>query len=329
MTPPHRHGQVARLNTIVLAAAIAIFAVAASTSAADSPPLTDAAPDVSLWKGQRAMADIARQLTFGPRSMGAPGHAKVVAMIEAEAAKFGATVSRQQWTEQLDGKPVAMTNVIVRFAPLKTRRILLGTHYDSIVRAYRDKQNPTGTMPGANNSASGVALLLETGRVLGAMRAQPAAGIDLVFFDGEEGPLSLGEGDANWRPLGSPYFASHLADYYPARLPEKAVVFDMVCYRDLKLRPDAVTTAAAFDAMKRFWEIGRKIAPGIFISEGMPAGVSDDQVALANAGIPSFLVIGFEYDPWFNTTKDTLDKCSASSMEAVGRTLFTYLYTAN
>jgi glutaminyl-peptide cyclotransferase len=289
----------------------------------------DALPDVAAWKGQRAMVDITRQLSFGARSMGAPGHAKSIAMIETEAAKFGATVTRQQWTETLGGKEVPMTNVIVRFAPLKTRRVLLGTHYDSIVRAYRDTQNPNGPMPGANNSASGVALLLETGRVLGATRAQPPVGVDLVFFDGEEGPLSLGEGDPNWRALGSPYFASRLSDYYPTRLPEKAVVFDMVCYRELILRPDAVATAAAAAAMKKFWQIGNRIAPSIFLADGLPAAVSDDQVALANAGIPSFLVIGFEYEPWFNTTKDTTDKCAASTLDAVGRTLLTYLYASD
>src|SRR5579862_4265849 len=165
------------------------------TADAQAVPTEATVPDSTLWKGSRAMADISRQLSFGPRSIGAPGHAKTIAYIEAEAAKLGATATRQQWTEQLDGKAVTLTNLVVRFSALKTRRIILGTHYDSIVRAYRDAQNPLGPMPGANNSASGVALLLETGRVLATARPQPSAGVDLVFFDGEEGPLSLGEGD--------------------------------------------------------------------------------------------------------------------------------------
>lgn len=307
-------------------------ALAASAWCADpaaSATASNGMPDATLWKGQRAMSDISRQLSFGARSMGAAGHTKAIAYIEAEASKFGASVTRQQWTEQLDGKSVTLTNVVVRFSPLKTRRIILGTHYDSIVRAYRDAQNPLGPMPGANNSASGVALLLETGRVLGGARSQPPAGVDLVFFDGEEGPLSLGEGDANWRPLGSPYFAAHLDDLYAGRRPDKAVVFDMVCYRDLKLRPDVVASPAAAEAMKKFWDIGRKISPSIFVEKAYPASISDDQVALARVGVPSFLVIGFEYDPWFNTTKDTVDKCSPGSLEAVGRTVLTWLYAGN
>jgi glutaminyl-peptide cyclotransferase len=313
---------------VVSCAALCCVLAAPAWSAGSAPLAAGTTPDTSLWKGQRAMSDVSRQLSFGARSMSAPGHAKTIAYIEAEAAKFGASVTRQQWTEQLDGKPVALTNVIVRFSPLKTRRVILGTHYDSIVRAYRDKANPLGPMPGANNSASGVAVLLETGRVLGAARAQPAAGVDLVFFDGEEGPISLGEGDPDWRPLGSPYFASHLDELYAGRRPEKAVVFDMVCYRDLKLRPDVATSPAAADEMKRFWDIGRKISPSIFVDDPYPASISDDQVALARAGIPSFLVIGFDYDPWFNTTKDTIDKCAPTSLEAVGRTVINWLYAA-
>ena len=89
-------------------------------------------------------------------------------------------------------------------------------------------------MPGANNSASGVAVLLETARVI-SHQPPPSIGIDMVFFDGEEGPKSLGAGDPNWKALGSPYFAAHLGNLYANRKPEKAVVFDMVCYQNLQL----------------------------------------------------------------------------------------------
>ena len=60
----------------------------------------------------------------------------------------------------------------------------------------------------------------------------------MIFFDGEEGPKSLGAGDPNWMALGSPYFVAHLSDFYSGRKPEKGVVFDMVCYRTLELHPE-------------------------------------------------------------------------------------------
>ncbi len=63
-----------------------------------------------------------------------------------------------------------------------------------------------------------------------------------------------------------------------------------------------------------------------FGAEPTTSPIFDDQIALDEAHIPAFLVIGFEYEPWFNTTGDTLDKCSQAAMNAVGRTLIRYIY---
>jgi Zn-dependent M28 family amino/carboxypeptidase len=291
-----------------------------------SPPAAaHAEADVSLWDGSRAMADIEAQLRFTPRSMDMPGHQKTIDYIKAELAKSGITaVTTQNFVYRGNGKQLALFNVIARLNPENPRRVIVATHYDSIVRAYRDPKSPQAAMPGANNSASGVALLLETARVLSASPAPPV-GIDLIFFDGEEGPKSLGAGDPEWHPLGSPHFVEHLKDYYPNGKPEKAVDFDMVCKKNILLMPEAFSVKTAPAEVKKFWELGAAIAPKAF-STKITYPISDDHTALNEAGIPSFLVIDFEYEPYFNTSEDTLDKCSAESLEAVGRTLLRYLY---
>jgi Zn-dependent M28 family amino/carboxypeptidase len=280
-----------------------------------------------LWDGKRALALISEQLRFTPRSLDTPGHQQTIDFIKAELAKTGVdSVSTQRWAyRDDDGNTHAMTNIIARFQASNPRRVILATHYDSIVRAYADRHNPDGPMPGANNSASGVAVLLETARVL-SLLPKPAVGIDMIFFDGEEGPKSLGAGDPHWKALGSPYFAEHLKAYYPNERPEKAVVFDMVCDRDLKLKPEPASVANALAEVQKYWRAGAEIAPGAFETRTTSYPISDDHTALAAAGIPSFLVIDFEYDPFFNTTQDTPDKCSAESLEAVGRTTLHYLY---
>jgi glutaminyl-peptide cyclotransferase len=282
-----------------------------------------------LWSGDRAMADIASQLRFTPRSPNTAGHQKTIDFIKSELAKASVTViETQRWSHRdEDGRELQLTNIIARFEPSNPRRIIVATHYDNIVRAYHDANHPDAPMPGANNSASGVAALLETARVLSQLR-QPPVGIDMIFFDGEEGPKSLGAGDPNWVALGSPYFAAHLGDFYPKGKPESAVVFDMVCYRDLHLHPDLSSLAYARAEVLKFWEIGATIAPAVFSSEPTNFPIGDDHTALAGAGIPSFLVIDLLYEPWFNTTNDTIDKCSAASLEAVGRTLLRYLYAS-
>jgi glutaminyl-peptide cyclotransferase len=283
--------------------------------------------NTELFDGKRAMALIAEQLRFTPRSLDTPGHQKTIDFIKAELAKAGVdNVSLQRWAYKGDdGESYAMTNIMARLDASNPRRMILATHYDSIIRAYADKTNPNGPMPGANNSASGVAVLLETARVL-SLLPKPAVGIDMIFFDGEEGAKSLGAGDPQWHALGSPYFTAHLKDFYPNAKPEKAVVFDMVCDRDLKLKPEPSSVTSALPEVQKFWRAGAGIAPSAFDTHITAYPISDDHTALAAAGIPSFLVIDFEYEPYFNTTQDTPDKCSAESLQAVGRTALQYLY---
>jgi glutaminyl-peptide cyclotransferase len=265
------------------------------------------------------MAHVHALLAWSPRSMGAPGHAHALEYIDAQLrADPHMDLSRQNWVElSADGKTTAMTNLVARLNPQLEPRMILATHYDSIVRAYRDPDPSRRSlpMPGANNSASGVALLIETARVLS--HAHHPVGVDFIFFDGEEGPLSLGAGDRNWRALGSPYFAKHLGEFYSGRLPEAAVVFDMVCKRDIRLHPERSSLESAPQDIERLWGLGHKLAAANFPSSTQGI-VLDDQTALAAVGIPSLLLIDFDYEPWFNTSADTEDKCSPESLQAVG-----------
>jgi len=304
------------------------FAAALALSLVLSTTAADAEAKVELWDGQRALADVAALLKFTPRSLDTAGHQLTIDYIKAELAKIHVDpVATQRWVFEDDsGRAVAMTNIVARLDPENPRRVILATHYDSIVRAYRDPKNPNAPMPGANNSASGVALLLETARVL-SLSQKPPFGVDLIFFDGEEGPKSLGAGDPAWHALGSPYFAAHLKDYYPQGKPEKAVVFDMVCDKDLALKAEPFSLANAATEVRKYWSLGAKITPSSFPAATTPYPISDDHNALAEAGIPSFLVIDFDYEPYFNTSADTIDKCSAQSLETVGRTTLQYLYS--
>jgi Zn-dependent M28 family amino/carboxypeptidase len=280
-----------------------------------------------LWSGQRALDIIVQLLKFTPRSMETPGHQQTIDYITAELAKtkFN-TIQTQRWAHRVSDKAMAMTNIIARFNPSNPRRVIVATHYDSIIKAYRDAKNPNAPMPGANNSASGVAVLLETARVISQLPDQPPVGIDMIFFDGEEGPISMGAGDPNFHPIGSHYFTGRLAEFYPNVKPEKMLDFDMICDRDLHLKIEQSSLRAAPAEVKKFWEVGMKTAPGAFEKQPAPYAIDDDHTAFQLAGIPAFVVIDFEYEPFYNTTEDTPDKCSTQSLEAVGRTLLQYLY---
>src|SRR5690348_269604 len=169
-----------RIEFAALAAALFVIA---GTAAGQIPQ-----PDVAQWQGQRALADIVKLLGFGARAMDVPGHRQTIDMIEAEMKSLGVTAREQSWVSTIGGQTHHMANVIAPMYPEAPRRIILATHYDSIIRAYADKQHPDAPMPGANNSASGVAVLLETARALHAQKVAPGVGVDFIFFDGEEGP---------------------------------------------------------------------------------------------------------------------------------------------
>ena len=94
--------------------------------------------DVTLWQGKRALEDIAQLLSFGPRAPDTEGHQKTIDYIEAEMKKLGVGATAQSWHSTVAGQSHDLTNVIARFAPDNPRRIILGTHYDSIIRAYAE-----------------------------------------------------------------------------------------------------------------------------------------------------------------------------------------------
>jgi glutaminyl-peptide cyclotransferase len=295
---------------------------ASTACAADRPMIDDA------WNGAAAIRHIEALLQWSPRSIGSPGHARTIDYIDQQlSSNSDMELRRQSWTvKRGDGVTLRLTNIVGRLHPNIRRRIVLVTHYDSIVTAYGDpdehlRKQP---MPGANNSASGVALLLETARLLSRIQGA-RIGVDFLFSDGEEGPYSLGEGDPHWRALGSPHFAAQLKTLYAAQLPEASVVFDMVCKKHLRLYPELSSLESSGREVKRFWETGQSIAPDVFLDGPAVGPIGDDQVALAQKGIPSILVIDFDYAPWYNTSKDTADKCSSESLRAVGRTTVQYI----
>lgn len=284
-------------------------------------PLLNKTTSTSV-SGNAMMQLIRQQLHYGARHAGGKGHAQIRDFITAEARAITPDVSVQSWQEfDRAGKAYTLGNVIARLQPDNPRRVIVGAHFDSKATANDDPLNKQAPVPGANDSASGVAVLLETARLLAGQKLD--VGIDFVFFDGEEGLPDSGTDSGNWVPLGSRYFAQNLGSFYPSAKPEGGMVMDMVCDRNLNIAQDSASLRFAPTQTKRFWEIGNRLAPGTFLP---PDGreITDDHTALNQAGIPSFVVIDFDYPP-FHTTADTIDKCSANSLSIVGRTLTEYL----
>jgi predicted membrane-bound spermidine synthase len=280
-----------------------------------------------LVNGEEMLAIIQQQVGYGPRHLTAPGHARVQDFIKSEMSALGYEMSSQDFTHiGADGKTYALSNIITRFEPTNNQRIIIGSHYDSKRLADRDPRTKDMPVPGANDSASGVAVMLELARVLRHSPVGPNVGIDFVFFDGEEGEESQSSDYSKWKPLGSNYFVTKLSELYPDGLPRSGVVLDMVCDKDLKIFKEPSSLRTAGEPLELFWNIAKSLHPNIFRDNQMWPSIMDDHSSLTKAGIPSFLLIDFDYPP-FHTTADTVDKCSAQSLSSVASALWQYLLT--
>ena len=263
--------------------------------------------------GDRAMNWVEQQVAIGPRIPGTEAHAECAEFLEAQLRTWTDEVKVQR-VRQGDNEIV---NLVASFRPSAGDRIFLGAHWDTRPMADADP-DPTKRslpVPGANDGASGVAVLLEVARVLA--ESPPPRGVDLFFFDAEDGGES---GQAETWAIGARTLAEALGDYRP-RL---GIVVDMVGDLDLELRPEGHSVANASRQVRWIWGLAEDLGADSFVA-GVGATVMDDHVPFLERGIPTVDIIDFDYVYW-HTTQDTPDKVSPSSMAEVGRVLLGVVY---
>ncbi len=264
--------------------------------------------------GARAQARVERQVAAGPRIPGSPGHARVLEWLCGELVRLGGRVERQAFVDSTLGRPLALTNVVARFGARDggARPIVLCAHWDS--RPWSD-QDPdpahrADPVPGANDGASGVAVLLEVAELM--HRRAPPVTVDLVFFDGED----LGSAaDPGGFCRGAKHYAAGLAA--TGQRPLAAFLFDMVGDRDLEIHPEVTSSERAANLVALVGEAARATGASHFKSEPRYT-ITDDHVPLLDAGVPAVDIIDFDYPAW-HTHLDLPDQTSAASLAEVAR----------
>lgn len=280
-----------------------------------------ARPDVD---GQRMHARVVHQVEAGPRIPGTPGHAAVHAWLIAELKRLGARVESQDFTDSAAGRALQLRNVIARFGAGKKRPLVLCAHWDT--RPWCD-HDPDSTawnepLPGANDGASGVAVLLEIAELMS--RRAPPRPVELVFFDGEDqGPTTRPEEYC----LGSKAYAASLSTRAAEDRPIAAILFDMVGDRSLEIFPEVQSAKRAANVVSEVLEAARRTGGTSFRIEPHYELI-DDHLALLDAGVPAVDVIDFDYPAW-HTRADRPDQVSATSLAEVARVAAWIVYRSS
>lgn len=304
------------LRPLLLAASVASCS---GGDAASRRPGADALMPTG-FDGAAALGYVRAQVEFGARVPGTPAHRAAGDWLVAEFAKRADTVYVQEWTHTTaDGRRLPMRNIVARFAPAAERRVLYVAHWDSRPRSEKaadpaDRERP---VPGANDGASGVAILLG---VADALKARPAsAGVDLVLVDGED----WGDFDTNTDVLiGAKHFAEHLPSVGYA--PLFGVVWDMIGDAFPTFLYESNSMVAAPEVVQRVWTTARRLGHEAAFQPREYGPITDDHLPLIEKGLRVIDVIDLDY-PWHHTPEDTVDKVSQRTLQLVGDVALTLI----
>lgn len=287
-----------------------------------SEPL-GATPGRPAFDGEAALELVRAQVDFGPRVPGTEGHARQLAWMLARLDTLAPDLRADTFTHvTTGGETLELVNVLARFEPEATRRMLVLAHWDTRPTSDRaaDPALHDVPVPGANDGASGTAVLL----VLAALLASdpPPLGVDLLWVDGEDyGPT------VDDMLLGARRYASTLpADGRPIY----GVLLDMVGDADPRFPVEAISAQHAQPVVRKVWRVAERLGYRDFFPNAVGERLVDDHVPLIEAGLPTANVVDFTYGPnngWWHTPDDVPERLSAATLEMVGEVVTELIYS--
>ena len=284
--------------------------------------------ELPVFDGELAYQDLIAICELGPRISGTVQMRQQQEMIETRLTELEGQVTYQRFNvvHPVNRQLVELQNMIVRWHPERAKRLLICCHYDTRPFADRDPVNPQGEFLGANDGASGVAVLLELAKLI--PKLEGAWGIDFVFFDGEEF-VYRNRRDPMF--LGSTFFAQEYAAGRVAGRYNYGILIDMVGDKNLELYYEKNSLHGAPRLARSIWAVAAELGYSEFTAKKRHK-ILDDHIPLNSiAKIPTVDIIDFDYptknskNAFWHTQKDIPENCSANSLEVVGRVLAAWL----
>lgn len=280
---------------------------------------------IPVFNGNAAFTHLVAQCDFGPRNPGSVGHQKALDYFLNVLTPLADTVSTQSFIEIMprSKQKVEMHNIIAQFNPKAKKQIMISAHWDTRPWGDRSLSIMRKDQPilGANDGASGVAILLELAKVL---HDNPQKiGVNLVLFDAED----FGSSGDSWSYCkGSQYFAKNL----PITLPEYAINLDMVGDANLEIYIERISYKQNPSLVLDLWGLAEELKLSGFKKMAYHS-IFDDHVPLYElAGIPAVDIIDFDYPDektnYHHTYNDIVENCSPESLRQVGTLMVHHIY---
>ncbi len=317
-----------RFRLPIYLATLGGLVLAAVGACSDDPGPIGVEPD-SLrphFDGAAAQALVERQVAFGPRIPGREGHAAQLAWMQARLDSLADQVELMPFTHahsQIPGLTLELTNVVARFRPSATRRLLFLAHFDT--RPFADQADTQAgramPVPGANDGASGAAVLLQVAAHLADQPPTHDVGIDLLFTDGEDYGPTLAD-----MLLGARHYA---AEFDGSDAPLFAVLLDLVGDAEPSFPVERYSEDFAPDVVQRVWGVAADLGYGAAFPLTGGSFIQDDHLPLNQAGIPTVNIIDFDYGPGnslWHTPDDLPIHTRASTLEMVGEVVLELIY---
>lgn len=319
------------LNRLLILPFLSVFLLISCTgSNEEGLQFRDRGRDVPEFSADSAYRYIEDQLEKGPRVPGSTGHANTLQYLNDffEGRAGVDYVFQQKFRQVVYGDTLDLTNLIAAFNPQSADRILLCAHWDTRPRGEKDPDTPDSPIPGADDGASGVAILMELGRQF--EKQTPPIGVDIVLFDGED---YGNEGDLQHYFLGSRYWAENPP--VPGYAPRFGILLDMVGAGNAVFPKEGYSMTYAPNLVNEIWSIGADKGHGDLFVDIKAPPISDDHAIInRETDIPMIDIIHLRaekegneiFAPHWHTQSDDIRIIDKNTLKGVGSVLMELIY---
>lgn len=310
-----------------------------AASGTDTASVSQATPatvavEMPQFNADSAFNYVKAQVDFGVRVPGTESHRRCATYLAGELKRHGAdsVVEQKTTVTAFNGDRLPINNIMGRYNLDADKRILLLAHWDTRPWAECDPDNSMREkpIPGANDGASGVGVLLEIARQLGEKR--PDIGVDILFVDAEDYGTSEGEMSTDSWALGTQYWVKNMP-YKAGAYPMYGILLDMVGGKNAMFHREQYSHYYATQVVDKVWGNAAKTGHDKRFVNQLGGGVTDDHYfIITQAGIPCIDIIENQnpltgsFNPTWHTHADNIDNIDAATLKAVGDVVLYTIY---